>query len=83
MNEKDLCFFSLLSLIIVFYFIEVDSWLKHMGFIPGGGLPLGLAVEAFTGFRLAVFSILYFNISLFSNRTSDGNITISHLRKSW
>ena len=45
--------------------------------------PLGLAVEAFAGFILTVFSVLSFNTSWFSNQTSGSNITMPNLIRSW
>ena len=32
--DKDLCFFSFLGLITIFYSIEADTWLDPKGFYP-------------------------------------------------
>ena len=49
---------------------------------PGRGLPLGLAIEALTVFRLKVLSIFdFFKHKSIFNRTSISNVTMTHLRK--
>ena len=39
-NDKGFLSVSFLSLITVFYFIEVDHWIKPKGFIPGRRLAI-------------------------------------------
>ena len=57
--DKDLSFFSFLSLSTVFYFIEEDIWIENKFLYPGKGLLLGLYVEAFTVFILMAFVICF------------------------
>ena len=45
-DEKEFCFFSIFSLIPVFYSIEADLWIKPKGLSTGVGLPQGMDDEA-------------------------------------
>ena len=63
MNDKYFFLLSFLSIITIFHFIEGNIYLKTNSLSPGGGLPLGLDVEAIEDFRLTDFSKIYFNTS--------------------
>ena len=54
MKYKDFCFFSLLSLITVFYFIEEDIWINPNGFIPRQRLAVGLSVRLAVGLAVGL-----------------------------
>ena len=59
-HDKDFYFFSFLSLITVFYFIEADSWLKLKGSTPRKRIALSFVCILFIVFRLMVLVILFF-----------------------
>ena len=83
-NDKDFCFLSFFSIIIIFYRIEAGSWFKPNSLSPGGGFLLCLTVEALTVFRLALFSIFsLFQRKFIFNWISGSSITTPHLIKSW
>ena len=61
---QKLWFFSIFSLIPVFYSIEADLWINPKGLSTGVGFPQGMADEALRDiFLLMVFAMVIFKMS--------------------